>query len=204
MANITRYSAFVSPFWSVLWRVPFSEQRNNIYCEDVWSCVLNAAMQQSPGDWSHLFGPWLFSQKLIKMGSPRFMPPPPLSLHLLHLCVITVRVGSQGARAQPQWGRGGGWWATALMETVSMKWPSGSDASWACFTLAWAYGWGCGRVGSLSNEGGSVERDKPGCYCMFCLVPRPCASEIGGWAVNRNCIFFSFRGSPWTKACKSG
>lgn len=87
------------------------------------------------------------------------------------------------------------------METVSVKWPSGSDASWACFTLAWAYGWGCGRVGSSSNEGGSVESDQPGCYCMFCLVSHPCAGETERWAASGSCaVPLCVRGSPRTTA----
>lgn len=99
----------------------------------------------------------------------------PLCLSIWYLFVLLLRGWGPRARAQPQWGLGGrrgGCWARALMKTVSMKWPSGSDASWAHFTLAWAYG--CGRVGSSENEGGSVERDKPGCYCMFCLVSSMC------------------------------
>ena len=109
MANITRYSAFVSPrFGSVMWRVPFSEQQNNIYCGDVWRCVLNAAMQQSPGDWSHLFGPWLFSQKLIKMGSPRFMPPPAPFVSPFATSLCYCREGGEpgGENATPM---GKGW-----------------------------------------------------------------------------------------------
>lgn len=111
---------------------------------------------------------------------PQGLCTPPLPLHLLHLCLIAERVGNQGQELNPReggWGGGGGW-ARALMERVSMKWPSGSDASWACFTLAWAYGWGWVRVGSFSNEGGSEQRDYPGCYCMFCLVSHQCATEI--------------------------
>lgn len=58
-------------------------------------------------------------------------------------------------------------------------------------------GWG-------AIEGGSVERDKPGCYCMFCLVSHPCATEPACRAARGSCIFLlHFRGSHWTIARKS-
>lgn len=148
---------FGQPFmWPVIWWGPFSEQQNSTFVVRMCGAVY-AAMQQSPGDWSHLFGARSRSHKLIKKCSPRLMHPP-LSAHLLHLCILAERVGSQGQERNPGEEGEGGWW-TALMATISMKWPSGSDASWACCTLAWTHGWGWDRVGISRNEGGSIERD---------------------------------------------
>lgn len=115
-------------------------------------------------------GPACLARNSSEMWSPRFMPPPTPPTHThTHPIHTPIRLslsltpfvtslsycwegGEPGAREEE--GRGGGVdRPRALMERVSMKWPSGSDASWACFTLAWAYGWGWVQGGEIQQRG---------------------------------------------------
>lgn len=76
-----------------------------------------------------------------KCGPQGFHPPhlPALCPSICNIFVLLLRVGSRGQTLSPteeEWWGGCG--TLALMETASRKWPSGSEASWARFTLTWA------------------------------------------------------------------
>ena len=96
------------------------------------------------------------------------------------------------------------------MDTASLRWPSASDASWACVTLAWAQGWGSGRAGwgwgaLAMREGGRVERDECSQDATACFVLSSTHVQLKEKrGIRGRCIFLGFRGSPRTIARKSG
>lgn len=176
-------------------------------------------MQHSPGDWTHLFGACLYSQKLIKMWSPRFwgLSPPHLNPLCLSICYLFVLLwkgwGARGKSSTP--GRRGCELGGGVGVVVGLMDPSINGDSihemtqwkwrflgmfYACVSI-WLGLWQGGEL----YQWGSVERDQPGCYCMFCLVSHPCATEIESWDVSRSCIFLlCFGGSHQTITRKSG
>jgi len=160
-------------------------------------------MQQSPGDWSHLFGTWVCSHKLIKMVSPKVHAPPFVSPFdpSLSFCWEGGGGGEPGARAKPGRGRGWGLMDYALMETLSMKWPSevtlpGQVLRSHEHTAGAGAGWGSGAIGRACGKrlAGML------LYVLFSLPPICSWTRVLGchWELHLLC----FRGSHSTTACK--